>query len=476
MASVRQFYPRSLLRLILLGNVLVALPLLVAIVFVFFGIGELTDRSETLTREASLASRHGHELLEEMSAMERILRQYEVLGDASLRDDYGAARNGWLVVCREYAAIPLLAELRERVLAILDVEAAAFAEFQTARKSGHDLLGELVELNGRFVKLTEEAGHIADRELSAFRATVDALRQRLLLAMVLGLAVVLLLVVFARPRLARVLWGFESAVQALGEGKLDKEIHLTGPEDIREVGRRLDWLRRRLLALEEQRTLVLRHVSHELKTPLAALREGSSLLTERAAGPLNEGQEKIVGIMSSNALRLQGLIDSLLKLQQVGHAGERIESVRLRFDELVQQVVTTHQLAARSKRLRFAGALAPLTVSGGREELTTVVDNLVSNAIKFSPEGGAVEISLVRQQRQAVLDVMDQGPGIPANERGQVFEPFYRSANARGVAGVGLGLAIAREFAAAHRGTLELMDVPTGTHFRLTLPVAGGAS
>jgi signal transduction histidine kinase len=71
---------------------------------------------------------------------------------------------------------------------------------------------------------------------------------------------------------------------------------------------------------------------------------------------------------------------------------------------------------------------------------------------------------------------MDQGPGIPANERGQVFEPFYRSANARGVAGVGLGLAIAREFAVAHRGTLELMDVPVGTHFRLTLPVAGGAS
>jgi two-component system sensor histidine kinase GlrK len=245
---------------------------------------------------------------------------------------------------------------------------------------------------------------------------------------------------------------------------------------MREVGRRLDWLRRRLLALEEQRILVLRHVSHELKTPLAALREGSSLLTERAAGPLTQGQEKIVGIMNSNALRLQGLIDSLLKLQQAGHAGERIEPVRLRFDELIQQVVTTHQLAARSKRLRFAGALAPLTVSGGREELTTVVNNLVSNAIKFSPDGGAVELSLTEENKQIVLDVTDQGPGIPADEREQIFEPFYRSTNARGVAGVGLGLAIAREFAAAHRGTLELLDMPAGTHFRLTLPVAGGAS
>jgi two-component system sensor histidine kinase GlrK len=180
--------------------------------------------------------------------------------------------------------------------------------------------------------------------------------------------------------------------------------------------------------------------------------------------------------MGNNALRLQGLIDSLLKLQQAGHAGERIEPVRLRFDELVQQVVTTHQLAARSKRLRFAGALAPLTVSGGKEELTTVVDNLVSNAIKFSPEGGAVELTLKIRERQVVLDVTDQGPGIAAADRERIFDPFYRGNNSQGVAGVGLGLAIAREFAMAHRGSLEVLDARRGTHFRLTLPMAGGAA
>lgn len=473
---MRQFYPRSLLRLILIGNVLVALPLMVAILFVFFNIGRVTERSEALTREASMASRLGHELIEELGAMERILRQYQVLVDASLLEDYGAAQKVWVGMCDGYAAIPMLADLRERVIDLRDDGVKSYAAFQEGRKTSHELLVDLVELRGYFAKLQDEAVRTADRDIAAFRAEVEEMRHRLLLAMALGLSVVMLLVLSARWQLGRILWGFESAVRRLGEGQLAEEIRLAGPEDIQEVGRRLDWLRCRLLALEEQRTLVLRHVSHELKTPLAALREGSSLLTERAAGPLTEGQEKIVGIMSSNSLRLQRLIDSLLKLQQVGHAGERIEVVPVRFDELVQQVVTTHQLAARSKRLRFAGALAPLTVSGGREELTTVVDNLVSNAIKFSPEGGAVEISLAQERRQAVLDVTDQGPGISASERERIFEPFYRSTNAQGVAGVGLGLAIAREFAVAHHGALELLDSESGTHFRLTLPMTSVTS
>jgi two-component system sensor histidine kinase GlrK len=472
MAPVRQFYPRSLLRLILLGNVLVALPLLVAIVFVFFNIGQLTDRSEALTREASLASRHGHELIEELHSMERILRQHQVLGDASLLDDYGVVHQEWQTVCREFAAIPLLVALGEPILVILDNEAQAYAALRSGRKTSGEALVDLIELRRQTSKIIETAQQLANGEIDAFRATVDHVRQRLLLAMALGLAVLGLLIISARPWLGRVLWGFEHAVQALGEGNLDDEIRLAGPADIREVGRRLDWLRCRLKALEEQRTLVLRHVSHELKTPLAALREGASLLNERAAGPLNQGQEKIVDIMSGNALRLQGLIDSLLKLQQAGHAGERIEQVRLRFDDLIQQVVTTHQLTARDKHLRFSGALSPLTVVGGREELTTVVNNLVANAIKFSPAGGAVNLSLIEKDDRVILDITDQGPGIPANEREHIFEPFYRSGNAKGVAGVGLGLAIAREFAVAHRGTLELLAASVGSHFRLTLPSA----
>jgi two-component system sensor histidine kinase GlrK len=179
--------------------------------------------------------------------------------------------------------------------------------------------------------------------------------------------------------------------------------------------------------------------------------------------------------MRNNALRLQALIDGLLKLQKAGYAGDRLEPVRVRLDELIQQVLATHQLAARDKRLRFSGSLAPLTVSGGREELTTVVNNLVSNAIKFSPEGGTVSLTLALEGSLAVLDVADQGRGVPETDRQRIFEPFYRSSNSKDVVGIGLGLAIAREFAVAHGGSLEIVDSAAGAHFRVSLPKRGPA-
>jgi two-component system sensor histidine kinase GlrK len=228
-----------------------------------------------------------------------------------------------------------------------------------------------------------------------------------------------------------------------------------------------------MVALEEERTRVLRHVSHELKTPLAALREGASLLNEGVAGPLTPQQTKIAGIMQLNALRLQELIDGLLRMQHASHAREHMEISAVRFDRVIEQTLATYQLAARDRLVRISGALAPLTVEGGSEALATLANNLISNAIKFSPDGGMVKVTLQQEGAEAVFDVTDEGPGIAHDERPHVFEPFFRGAAGKNVAGVGLGLAIAYEFALAHRGRLEIVDREGGAHFRAHLPLAG---
>lgn len=473
MARVKRFYPRSFLRLILLGNLVVTLPLLVAIAYVSVNIETIASRSESAIRQATQAARLGNQLPEDFVHLDRVMRQYEALGDKTLLDDYAAIRRELQKHIDQYADIPLLSGIAAQVRTVGSTEAAAFLAFQNGQASSTDLRAAIDQQRLRLHQVLDSAGGVADAELENLRLQGETLRHRLLLAQILGVALALAFAAFGRRLLTRLLQRFERAVIALGQGKLAREIRLEGPQDMREVGRRLDWLRRRLLALEEERTLVLRHVSHELKTPLAALREGASLLTEGAAGPLTPGQEKIVAIMRNNSLRLQSLIDGLLKLQQAGYASDRLKPRSVRLDELAQQVLTTHQLAARNKRLRFSGSLAPLAVVGGREELTTIVDNLVSNAIKFSPSGGNICLSLTRDGDSAVLDVIDEGPGVPADDRQKIFEPFYRSAATKSVAGVGLGLAIAREFALAHRGSLELKDTPTGTHFRVALPLTG---
>ncbi|MBK6678053.1 MAG: hypothetical protein IPG52_15035 [Rhodocyclaceae bacterium] len=154
---MRQLYPRSLLRLIVLGNVLVALPLLIAIAYVFINMDRVTARGEALTREAALAAQSGNELPEDILHMERLLRQHAVLKDASLLDDYAQARQEWIRVSRGFADLPLLADLRVEVLDLLSIEAAAFADFQEGRKRGAELEAVLGDLKSRMPRLVSRS-------------------------------------------------------------------------------------------------------------------------------------------------------------------------------------------------------------------------------------------------------------------------------------------------------------------------------
>jgi two-component system sensor histidine kinase GlrK len=469
--AVVNLYPRSFLRLILLGWILMALPLMLAITFASLSLTHLAERSEAAIQQASQTARIGWELEEYLVQMERALRQYEVLRDPALLEDYATARREWQQRSAAFSHIPLLIPLSDRVSEILAFEAAAYQRFTADRTSLRALHEALGDLKSRTFDLLDAASHLTDAERQIFRAEAQTLRNRLLIAQMLAVLLVGVMFWFGRRIVARLLSSVERAVIALGNNLLERQIRIKGPDDLRWLGKRLDWLRRRMLALEEERTRILRHISHELKTPLAALREGASLLSEGVAGPLSPQQERIAHIMQGNALRLQGLIDGLLRLQQAEHAREFIEPVALRLDELIQQILATHKLAARDKQLHITGTLAPLTVAGGHEEVTTIINNLISNAIKFSPDGGSVRVMLTRDDKLAVLDVIDEGPGVPEDDRKKVFEPFYRSPGTKSVAGVGLGLAIAREFATAHRGSLEILPTPVGGHFRATLPL-----
>jgi two-component system sensor histidine kinase GlrK len=471
MAAVT-LYPNTFLRLILVGWLLMALPLLAAIGYVSISLNAISLKSEAAVQQASQTARLGWELPEQLTHMERSLRQYEVLRDPSLLEDYSAIQRDWRHTSQEFSRIPLLAPLADEVADMLATEAAVYSAMGATVNGVRTVREVVTALKARTFTLLEHAGQRIDSEREAFRVEADRLRERLFMALTLAFAVAGLLFWLARRILARLLSRFERAVIALGQNKLDRSIRLKGPEDLQWVGRRLDWLRRRLLALEEQRTRILRHMSHELKTPLAALREGASLLNEGVAGPLSPQQTKIAGIMQGNALRLQALIDGLLKMQQAGHIRDRIEPVSVQLDTLIQQILATHQLGTRNKRLHISGSLAPLAVDGGQEELTTVLDNLIANAIKFSPDGSTVRVNLTRNGDNAVVDVIDDGPGVAEDDREKIFEPFFRSASTKSVAGVGLGLAIAREFVLAHRGALELMPASAGTHFRVTLPMA----
>jgi two-component system sensor histidine kinase GlrK len=158
------------------------------------------------------------------------------------------------------------------------------------------------------------------------------------------------------------------------------------------------------------------------------------------------------------------------------YEAERIRPVPVDMVALVREVLTAQLLTARPRGVRFAGTLMPVTVHGGPEQLRLAIGNLVSNAVKYSPDGGEVSVSVTEIDGRALVDVRDEGPGIPAAERDRIFEAFFRAKQSGAVEGSGLGLAIAMECVSAHRGAIELLDSPKGAWFRLTVPMQWGAA
>lgn len=113
----------------------------------------------------------------------------------------------------------------------------------------------------------------------------------------------------------------------------------------------------------------------------------------------------------------------MLGMQQASFTRDKMKVAAVRLDEIVEQTLATYQLAARDRLARISDSLVPVTVEGGSETLATLANNLISNAIKFSPDGGTVSVTLRCTNSDAVLDVTDEGPGIAVGERSHVFEP-----------------------------------------------------
>jgi two-component system sensor histidine kinase GlrK len=251
----------------------------------------------------------------------------------------------------------------------------------------------------------------------------------------------------------------DKAIRRLGDGEFGETAIISGPRDLQQLGERLDWLRTRLLELEQDKTRFLQHMSHELKTPLTAIREGTELIREQVVGELNEQQLEIAGILHDNSLQLQKQIEDLLNFSIAHSHTTALVRKRVALAPVIKEVLADHKIAMLSRHLQPDINLQPLVLQGDREKLRILVDNLVSNAIKYSPDGSQLSISLQAQRGNAVLRVADNGPGIPVEEQERVFDAFYQGAPADkgAVRGTGLGLSIAREYAQAHGGTVSVV-------------------
>jgi two-component system sensor histidine kinase GlrK len=469
--------PRTLLGMVLMGLAFVTVPLLVAIANAMVKLGQLATESELVLADSATATIENQRLSNLLDRMERNARQYltlrNVVSVSELLELYDSDQADFEESVTALRGLPNEAQVRDQL-----------ARLSSISKDVHRMLrsgateDSLVE---RFGMLSDATTSVEDGMRATTNARLETLQENarnaqqelawLSAALIPGTLVLvgLFLLLVGRP-----LRQIDRAIRELGEGDFGRAITVSGPHDIETLGRQLEWLRHRLKESTDEKNKFLRHMSHELKTPLANIREGTELLLDGAVGALDHQQQEVTSILRDNGVKLQRLIENLLTFSAWQTHTAALELSEFELKPMVFSVLGQHRLVLSNKKIKLQLAVSAITVLADEGKLKLVLENLLSNAIKFTPSGGTIHVGAGMQANELVLDVSDNGPGVHPDDGHRIFEAFYQGRRPQGgaVGGTGIGLSVVAECVQAHGGSVELVcDGQPGAHFQVRLPL-----
>jgi len=430
-----------------------------------------TAASAALELNASAQS-----LVERTVDMERAARQSLILNDAVLRRRFEEEAARARDALRRLADQGVAREQERRWLEQAElVDRLMRGPAETALERERLVAQRFREYDGINTGIAREVQQLIAGRNQQLRERLDRSRSRLMQQVIGTLLIASVMIAALGIWLARPFKRMEQAIAGLGQNRLDEPIDIRGPDDVRRLSQQLDWLRLRLMELDADKARFLRHVSHELKTPLAALREGVSLLDEGVAGELSSRQQDVVRILQHNAAVLQERIEALLRFNAAAFEARQLRRRPTDLLTLLQDQVEAQRLQWHAKDLKVEVDGEPVTVPVDPDKLGTALGNLLTNAIRFSPQGGRIRLVLRRLAAAIEIEVHDQGAGVAEPDRERIFEPFYRGERQPPDAppGTGIGLSIVQEYIAAHGGRITLLPhAGPGAHFRIELPHA----
>jgi two-component system sensor histidine kinase GlrK len=243
--------------------------------------------------------------------------------------------------------------------------------------------------------MAQQAQFLIETQNDALAKRIEnARRTRLMREVVAASALAVVLALAFGIWLARPFKRLERAIVGLGENRLDEPIDIRGPADVRRVSQQLEWLRLRLTELDADKARFLRHVSHELKTPLAALREGVSLLEDGVTGALNPAQREVAQILQQNTVSLQSQIEALLRFNAAAFEARELRRERTALLPLIEEQVEAQRLQWQAHGLRVRAEGEPIAITVDPAKLGTALANLLSNAIRFSSAAGTITLEV----------------------------------------------------------------------------------
>lgn len=469
----------SIKKLTLLGFSLVALPLVAALLYSAAQINQLSNQSEDAIFNAAEFTETTKQLSELLVKMERYASQSIVLKNKELTNNYFGEEEILLNLISKSLINHHDAQLKEtseqflKEIRVINTLLSPDNEQTLYLTQLQDQFKLLAKTNQRINQRSNELIYNQARNVKTSAKTV---RQTMLNSLLI-IPVTILIAIFFIIIITKPLKKLIAQIQQLEQGNFEHKINLKSSPEVNEIVDALEVMRTRLHALELQKSSFIRHISHELKTPLAAIREGTELLYDNSVGALNPDQQEISDIIRTSVSRLQRLIEDLLDFNIVLDSTSLQDSEKLIVSHLITNVLNERKLDIKRKALNIQTSLNNIAIYSNAKQLGVILDNLLSNAIKYSPENSAISITTTLDNEQLIITLSDQGMGLNEQVMTKVFDAFYQGPAPQGneIKGSGLGLTIVKELLMRINGDISVSSktqAPSGTTFTLKIPRA----
>jgi two-component system sensor histidine kinase GlrK len=468
----------SIKNLTLLGFSLVTLPLVFALLYSAVQVNQLSQQGASAIFDVASLIKSNREISETMTKMERYASQYLVLNDEELLQSYLQQKkllNQNVASNLAHSSDKHLQALSQKFLQQSD-NIDQFIKQSSPQYSLKNLQFKFKQL----VKISQQI-NFRSNEVISFQAqqlknNADGVSAMMMQSLVI-IPVILFIAGLFVLLITKPLKMLIAQIQRLERGNFEHKVMVSGSSEVVDIADALEVMRTRLHALELQKSSFIRHISHELKTPLAAIKVGIELLDDSSVGKLTQEQQEVSNIIAKNVERLQLLIEDLLDFNIVLDSTSLQDSEKLSLAPLLSNALSTRQLDIKHKKLSIKQNIVAAYLYSNAKQLQVVIDNLLSNAIKYSPEQGEITINAVIQNNQLQLSIMDQGMGIERAQQQKIFDAFYQAVAAENcqIKGSGLGLTIVKELLMRLNGKITLESQTTtvrGAKFTLLLPRA----
>jgi signal transduction histidine kinase len=420
-----------------------------------------------------------------VSELDRLQRSYLVTGDTILLRGTRTALDD----LRDQ--IPPLGEpiylgAPSSLAPVVDALATASARIEALVRDGEQAQADQVfaamvplmsEAQARLATLATSIDRHAEEDFVRARAIISSARTEILFFLFVSSILTLLLAVWVTQAIVAPLRRLAEAMAEVTGGTLEAPADLPYErgDEVGDLTNSFRTMTLRLAELDRMKAEFLGVAGHELKTPIAAIAGFSALIEEELAGELTENQQQILSTIAEQSRIMTRLVNRLMDISRLESGSFRMELESTHIEDLVTGLVRSFDVLAAEKDIRIHTVIedsAPETLVVDVDLVRSeVLGNLVSNAVKFSPEGGEVRIRAWGEEDLVVFEVSDTGPGIPEQHRAHVFEKYYQVERSRRV-GSGLGLAITRDVARLHGGEVRLVETAApGATFQVRLPV-----